>query len=156
MQVLIKCAKCSSDFPREVKSINRNNKLGMLHFCSRACMIASRVTAVEFNCDNCGKPHTTPRNQFDKSKSGLHFCSKSCRTKMLNIGNRYNFGNGSGSYRKLAFDNYPVECAVTGCGYAVESILEVHHMDKNRSNNTLSNLKILCPTHHAEYHKNLR
>jgi hypothetical protein len=39
------------------------------------------------------------------------------------------------------------------CGYdRVREVLEVHHKDRKRSNNDLSNLEALCPTCHKEQH----
>jgi len=49
-------------------------------------------------------------------------------------------------YRKLAFENYPALCA--HCGFGIEAVLEVAHIDCNHANNALSNLIILCPTCH--------
>ena len=53
-------------------------------------------------------------------------------------------------YRKLAFAHYgrlgPVACVY--CGFGVVEVLEVAHLDCDRSNNALSNLALLCPTCH--------
>ncbi len=38
------------------------------------------------------------------------------------------------------------------CGYAKTEILQVHHKDRDRSNNALSNLALICPNCHAEEH----
>jgi len=50
------------------------------------------------------------------------------------------------NYRKLAFAHYPPICA--HCGFGVRAVLEVAHLDCNRSNNDLSNLVVLCPNCH--------
>ena len=50
------------------------------------------------------------------------------------------------NYRKLAFENYPALCA--HCGFGIKDVLEVAHIDCNRSNNAVSNLVILCPNCH--------
>ncbi len=42
------------------------------------------------------------------------------------------------NYRKLAFTQYDPLCA--HCGFGVPSVLEVAHLDGNRSNNELVNL----------------
>ncbi len=47
-------------------------------------------------------------------------------------------------YRKLAFKNYPHTCAMCDS----KEKLQVHHKDKNRENNTLDNLVILCQKCH--------
>lgn len=38
------------------------------------------------------------------------------------------------------------------CGYSKLEILQVHHRDRNRSNNRLSNLELVCPNCHYEEH----
>ena len=50
------------------------------------------------------------------------------------------------NYRKLAFENCPALCA--HCGFGIKDVLEVAHIDCNRSNNAVSNLVILCPNCH--------
>src|SRR5215210_6325629 len=50
------------------------------------------------------------------------------------------------NYRKLAFDTYPSVCA--HCGFGIRDVLEVAHLDCDRSNNDISNLAILCPNCH--------
>jgi 5-methylcytosine-specific restriction endonuclease McrA len=43
------------------------------------------------------------------------------------------------------------------CGYnKCLSALQVHHLDKNRSNNRLENLMVLCANCHCEVHHNDR
>lgn len=67
----------------------------------------------------------------------------------------YRFPRGSRSgahfYRSIAFAAYPRCCSV--CGYdRVVGVLEVHHVDGNRHNNSIENLIPLCPTCHEERH----
>jgi len=50
------------------------------------------------------------------------------------------------NYRKLAFQKYPPVCV--HCGFGIKEILEVAHLDGNRSNNAVKNLAILCPNSH--------
>jgi 5-methylcytosine-specific restriction endonuclease McrA len=38
------------------------------------------------------------------------------------------------------------------CGYSKKEILHVHHKDRNRNNNTLENLELICPNCHYEEH----
>ena len=38
------------------------------------------------------------------------------------------------------------------CSYAKPEILQVHHKDRDRSHNELSNLEIICPNCHYEEH----
>jgi len=50
------------------------------------------------------------------------------------------------NYRKLAFAAYDRSCAY--CGFGIEAVLEVAHLDGDRTNNEKENLAILCPTCH--------
>ncbi len=50
------------------------------------------------------------------------------------------------NYRKLAFAHYDPLCA--HCRFGVPAVLEVAHLDADRSNNEVSNLVILCPNCH--------
>ncbi len=38
------------------------------------------------------------------------------------------------------------------CGYSKIEILEVHHKDRDRKNNELDNLELICPNCHSEEH----
>ncbi len=38
------------------------------------------------------------------------------------------------------------------CDYCKTEILQVHHKDKNRQNNDLDNLELICPNCHFEEH----
>ena len=51
------------------------------------------------------------------------------------------------NYRKLAFTHYDPLCA--HCGFGIPAVLEVAHLDGDRSNNDIANLAILCPTCHT-------
>jgi hypothetical protein len=53
------------------------------------------------------------------------------------------------NYRKLAFNQHDPLCA--HCGFGVPAVLEVAHIDGDRSNNELANLVILCPNCHKMY-----
>ena len=54
------------------------------------------------------------------------------------------------NYRKLAFAHYEqfgqIVCA--HCGFGIRDVLEVAHLDGNRSHNGVKNLVILCPNCH--------
>ncbi len=57
----------------------------------------------------------------------------------------------SGDYRTVAFSNLVSEC--NRCGFSDIRALEVHHIDRDRSNNKLNNLEILCANCHSIEHK---
>lgn len=54
-------------------------------------------------------------------------------------------------YRKFALEYKPNRCE--RCGEDDEMCLEVHHKDRNRDNNKLSNLAILCANCHCKEHR---
>lgn len=57
-------------------------------------------------------------------------------------------------YRHVAFDAYrDDECAY--CGFGIKAVLEVAHLDQNRTNNLADNLAVLCPTCHKMHDINL-
>lgn len=55
------------------------------------------------------------------------------------------------AYRKLVSDSGKLtECL--RCGYNNKQVLEVHHKDRNRSNNSMENLEVLCANCHKLEH----
>ena len=63
----------------------------------------------------------------------------------------------SSTYRRKALMHYRKElkeghfnlCVV--CGFGVQSVLEVAHLNQNRKDNSIENLAILCPNCHKMY-----
>lgn len=64
------------------------------------------------------------------------------------------YNNGGSSYREKALNNIGIVCEQ--CGYSNVDALEVHHIDRNRTNNSIDNLKVLCANCHRLLHKHLR
>jgi hypothetical protein len=54
------------------------------------------------------------------------------------------------NYRKHAFEHYKQfgQIICVHCGFGILEVLEVAHLDADRSNNDVTNLAILCPTCH--------
>jgi predicted nucleic acid-binding Zn ribbon protein len=98
-------------------------------------------------CIVCGKPILA---RFNKKS-----CSRSCANK-LRIGTTYSHESRKSkvkSYkmlkvRLLKIRGYRCE----RCGYDKYEILQVHHKDRNSSNNELTNLELICPNCHFEDH----
>ncbi len=98
-------------------------------------------------CIICGKPVLAGLNKKT--------CSRSCSNK-LRIGTHYH-----GGYSRSKVKNYQSLkmrlIAQRGkkcerCGYGKLEILQVHHVNKDRNNNELSNLELICPNCHYEEH----
>lgn len=110
-----------------------------------------RPSAIVYNkvCLGCNMPFSV-RGEKRKSQTT---CSYSCASKVYRSGSRHpNYTDGSSNYRIKALQYYENKCCK--CGYSNIDALEVHHIDKNRKNNEISNLEILCANCHVLTHKN--
>lgn len=58
--------------------------------------------------------------------------------------------NGIHSYRKRAFEQKGSMCKICGSNQKIN----VHHKDKDRQNNKIDNLEVLCTNCHAKIHEN--
>lgn len=155
------CQICSTLFRTTLKEHRRGNG----KYCSKQCVSegirrsrAAKAPEPNVSCVHCNKMFYRNGSKLKNSKSGLQFCSRSCKDSAQRIGGivdimppHYGTGNGSHDYRERAFAHYPSECA--DCGWnLIDEVLEVHHIDRDRSNNEIDNLKILCPTCHRIDH----
>lgn len=61
--------------------------------------------------------------------------------------------SGIPNYRKIALKTYPPYCV--HCGFGIQEVLEVAHLDCDPQNCDLTNLAILCPTCHRMHDINL-
>jgi predicted restriction endonuclease len=109
-------------------------------------------------CAFCGRIVERVPAEVKKSKSGNLFCNSSCSSSFNNQKrkneNNPNWIDGVSNYRARALEEYGEACTI--CGYDVLENLEVHHRDRNRKNNALKNLDVLCPTHHKEFERGLK
>lgn len=88
----LKCEYCGKTFyvqKKMIKHVITHNKHNMLKFCSRKCAdydmhkIKNHIS-YETKCANCGKSFTITSGCASKSKTGNHFCSKSCAVSYNN------------------------------------------------------------------------
>jgi hypothetical protein len=103
-----------------------------------------------FFCEHCGNEALQTSH-----KRVQRFCSTSCARRTCNAekkaANRQQgvYPNGREAKEALLRDRP----ACRRCGWNEEpQILELHHADRNRRNNHLSNLRLLCPTCHTLTH----
>jgi hypothetical protein len=89
----------------------------------------------------------TEREKLFPSKE-KYFCSRKCANSVGGTAKAEKYGN-HGNYRKTAFNLHGNACLI--CGF--DKVIEVHHIDKNRKNNTKENLVPLCPNHHMMIHR---
>lgn len=104
-----------------------------------------------FNCANCGKEIYRVPSDIKTNKSQKFYCSHTCGNIHKNdiLYPIDDFTLNTNNYRRLAFGNFSHICSV--CGYNEDiRLLEIHHKDKNRNNNDITNLIILCPLCHRK------
>lgn len=154
------CKHCTNTFEASSKEHNRGNAL----FCSKGCFKLYKRPKINKEpnviCSNCNVAFYKTTSKMQNSKSGLFFCSRSCKDNAQKLGGikeiqPYHYGTISKDnpdhYRRIAFANYLHKC--NRCNYDKhKSILEVHHIDRNRMNDDIANLEILCANCHLEEH----
>jgi hypothetical protein len=124
-------------------------------YCSTICANKASQKQDVYSCRWCNQEFTRAPSKLSRSKSGQLFCSRKCKDEAQSLKgvkeiHPAHYGTGS-DYRKIAFDHYSDVCTI--CGYnRYPEVLVVHHKDRDRSNNEVSNLEILCPTCHEEHH----
>lgn len=162
MKINRECNNCGKTYLAEQRYLNRGHGL----FCSRTCANTfnnkSRWAAINLpnvTCAHCGIEFYKNLTKQKGSKSGLYFCSRAHKDAAQRLGGikeimppHYGVSNALvPEYRRKAFAHYPNECA--HCGWnAYPDVLEVNHKNVDRSDNSIDNLEILCPTCHQIFH----
>jgi predicted nucleic acid-binding Zn ribbon protein len=131
-----------------------NNNRGK--FCSSSCAakINNTKRKKENYCINCDKPISSGK-KFCSNKCQREFESKEITTKWLNNEHCGCDKNGEISefVKRYVLELHEHKCDVCGFNeknpFTGNEILEIHHIDGDCFNNHLSNLQVLCPTHHA-------
>lgn len=137
-----KCSVCNKSIYRRPVEIQRSTK-GV--FCSQACYgISCRK---EKPCIVCGVPilasankKTCSRACANKNRTGINYKNNSPKDKV----------KSQKSLKERLLNQRGEKCEK--CDYSKYQILEVHHKDKNRGNNELENLELICPNCHSEEH----
>lgn len=137
-QVDATCAECGTNFQHISSRANKAK------YCSPQCYHKAmhKKGTVHYNCVHCGIVF------LDSPSTKRKYCSKACVNKAAKNVWRPNFT----TVRKTMVKRNMLT-ACERCGYdAVPQILGVHHKDRNRRNNELSNLEVLCPNCHSLEH----
>ena len=148
------CLECKQKFNAPKVELNR----GRAKFCSRSCSSKyhnkkrwTNSRQPNVTCAYCNKQFYKKLSSQKKSKSGLFFCSKNHKDKAVLVINEIrpaHYDTSKFRYRKKALEHYPNYC--NRCKF--DKIFVVHHKDRNRKNNDLKNLEILCLNCHALEH----
>ena len=147
-----KCLICGN----EIKIKEHHAKKGWGKYCSKKCQFQGQKIGKWHQCANCGKKiYRTPRD-VRKTPSNKFFCSVSCHCSWENKNNRIaerapNWKTGISVYRRLLSKSSKAHTCFK-CGHADKRVLVVHHIDKDRTNNRLSNLEWICCNCHYLIH----
>jgi HNH endonuclease len=161
MMIIKLCLRCRGRFTTELRYIKR----GHGKYCSRRCSARSQPKKhhkPNFTCALCTNRFYRRPSRLKHTKSGLLFCSRSCKDTAQKIGGikdiqppHYNNGNSEHGYRRKTLRHRKHICAACGYRRSVK-VLTAHHIDWDRDNNSIDNLCLLCPTCHREIHAKLR
>lgn len=133
------------------------SKVGRV-YCSSKCKSADQKKGVVVQCATCGAD--TVKTPADMRRSPTLYCSRSCASSSNNRKHRRgkkhpNYVNGNSSYRKRALEHYEHVCSNEDCiitkqvGDIPVEMLDVDHIDEDRTNNHIDNLQLLCVWCHS-------
>lgn len=138
IQIKNKCLICNKDFTHISSRCNKAK------YCSNPCRYTAHKDKgrTQYTCQHCHKSFNAPLSTKRK------FCSRQCVNKSSHLIFKPSFT----TVRKaMIARNLIKKC--NRCNYNNEPlILGVHHKDRNRNNNDISNLEILCPNCHSLEH----
>lgn len=137
-QIIADCAECGNKFTHISSRANKAK------YCGPECYhkAMSRKGKTKYQCVHCGIDFLGALSQKRK------FCSRACVNKAAKEIWRPDFATVRKNMLKR---NQIVICE--RCGYDTHpEILGVHHKDRDRKNNDLSNLEVLCPNCHSLEH----
>ena len=136
------CSVCGKLIYRRPVELEKSNGRA---YCSIACY--GKACRKEHPCIICGTLILASKNKKT--------CSRTCANKNR-VGIKYTgarLKDNVVSQKRLKIRIIKLRGAVCErCGYDVYQILQVHHKNRNRNNNTLDNLELLCPNCHASEH----
>lgn len=138
-----KCQWCSSGF--SVPAYRDNTA----KFCCKRChgeWVSSNKSTF-LMCEVCG-------NGYRRANSHMTYGKKTCSMKCRGIASRTGSPVSADypSVRKWMKRRDMIK-SCNRCGYSSNpEILVVHHVDRDRKNNDVNNLEVLCPNCHALEH----
>lgn len=139
-------------------------KKGKSRFCSFECLTKTQYIGLrhEYECITCGKKCDAPPS---RRKTRKKYCSRECKD-VTKVSRKECFRNhmqkhrlkkkhiSSAALRKIVFSLKECKCQI--CGYnEYDFCIDLHHIDKDSSNNEIENLAILCCMCHKKLHKGI-
>jgi hypothetical protein len=125
------------------------HKYTKLFYCSTTCAAIATRNREQFICDHCKQPFERKFSSKKYSKTGYRFCSRACKDAAQGIDGLVEairpkkYRDGSRNYRSRALKYYGAKCSQ--CGYDENKrMLDVDHIDSDRSNASIENLQVLC------------
>jgi hypothetical protein len=147
------CPVCKQEFVSRYQDGKATQK-----YCSIQCRGKGKQNRVEVQCAYCCIYFYKKVSKLKLSKSKFYFCSRQCKDKGQSLKGGIkeimppHYGTGSIDYRALFT---PEELYCRRCGYKeFDCSVQVHHIDKDRNNNSKENLYPLCANCHWALHKN--
>ena len=150
-KIKLRCLDCDYEWTTTAQNIlYRDNPIANRRCPNCGDSNELRKNGQYFTCSYCGKTLYRSQSDIDKNKTGLWYCSRECGNLHKNkLREESGEWKESQNYRRRAFEIYRHECLI--CGWDEdERILEVHHLDSDRTHNEIENLSILCPTCHRK------
>lgn len=133
----------NGDITKDINELLKTHKVSTNHFQLNKHNIKFQI--IEKSCPVCGKKFETKAG-YKKEKQT---CSYACSNTLFRSGkSNGNFICGESSYKKICFRNFERKCLICD----ERKVLDTHHLDGNRKNNSIDNLIPLCPTHHRYMH----
>lgn len=140
----VQCGFCAKRFVRAKHRVREHN------YCSRDCQGLARRARAVIICQQCGTVFETRKSRHDEAR----YCSRKCKEEHMSLSGggpvpaHYGAGKGQSTYRQRAFKWHGPICAV--CQYSKDQrMLDVHHIDGDRTHNGRENLAVLCVWCHA-------
>jgi len=145
------CNTCNASFLKQTRFLQTSN------YCCKECASTAKQNRKEAKCAQCNTLIFRSCYKLTLSKSGLYFCNRECKDKAQRIGGikeiqPSHYGESRKDYRSHCFKVHNLEKICTRCGFDNPLAICVHHKDRNRNNNNIDNLEVLCYNCHAIEH----
>ena len=148
MAIIKKCLYCNKEF----ETLPSYIKKGGGKYCSRSC-VRTHKNILNNPVNIPGVKEKISKNHKDVSGKNNPMYGKRDKESPNYIDGRSKINGRIG--RRVAFTNLLNQCYI--CGETDIKKLDAHHLDRNRKNNNISNLKIVCKTcHMTKVHKNIK